>query len=157
MPSPCPSPTPTTTSSSKAEEDSGGNPGRGLNGVSNLPSQIGNPVLYDMDSQSTEVGREIKGEVSRGTKRRRNSSDSLDEDDDDGASKKRRESTETSPDTSRDESGYQSDSSQHEVSVLLNQLHSMFVKISLFFNKSSKSFSLSLVNFVNFMKFLPKM
>lgn len=115
MPSPCPSPTPTTTSSSKAEEDSGGNPGRGLNGVSNLPSQIGNPVLYDMDSQSTEVGREIKGEVSRGTKRRRNSSDSLDEDDDDGASKKRRESTETSPDTSRDESGYQSDSSQHEM------------------------------------------
>merc|ERR1712083_153244 len=29
--------------------------------------------------------------------------------------KKRRESTETSPDTSRDESGYQSDSSQHEM------------------------------------------
>merc|ERR1712129_448854 len=68
---------------------------------------------YDMDSQSTEVGSKIPEAAARGTKRRCSSSDSLEEED--GASKKRRESTETSPDTSRDESGYQSDSSQHEM------------------------------------------
>merc|ERR1740129_2172810 len=100
VPSPCPSPTPTATSSSKA-----GEAGDDSGGVCSPTSPIGicNPVLYDMDSQSTEVG----------TKRRCSSSDSLEEED--GASKKRRESTETSPDTSRDESGYQSDSSQHEM------------------------------------------
>jgi len=110
VPSPCPSPTPTATSSSKAGE-AGGDSG----GVSNPTSPIGscNPVLYDMDSQSTEVGSKIPEAAARGTKRRCSSSDSLEEED--GASKKRRESTETSPDTSRDESGYQSDSSQHEM------------------------------------------
>jgi len=110
VPSPCPSPTPTATSSSKtgeAGDDSGG--------VCSPTSPIGscNPVLYDMDSQSTEVGSKIPEAAARGTKRRCSSSDSLEEED--GASKKRRESTETSPDTSRDESGYQSDSSQHEM------------------------------------------
>lgn len=110
VPSPCPSPTPTATSSSKAGE-AGGDSG----GVCNPTSPIGscNPVLYDMDSQSTEVGSKIPEAAARGTKRRCSSSDSLEEED--GASKKRRESTETSPDTSRDESGYQSDSSQHEM------------------------------------------
>lgn len=110
VPSPCPSPTPTATSSSKAGE-AGGDSG----GVCNPTSPIGscNPVLYDMDSQSTEVGSKIPEAAGRGTKRRCSSSDSLEEED--GASKKRRESTETSPDTSRDESGYQSDSSQHEM------------------------------------------
>jgi len=110
VPSPCPSPTPTATSTSKtgeAGDDSGG--------VCSPTSPIGgcNPVLYDMDSQSTEVGSKIPEAAARGTKRRCSSSDSLEEED--GASKKRRESTETSPDTSRDESGYQSDSSQHEM------------------------------------------
>lgn len=110
VPSPCPSPTPTATSSSKAGE-AGGDSG----GVCNPTSPIGscNPVLYDMDSQSTEVGSKIPEAAGRGTKRRCSSSDSLEEED--GASKKRRESTETSPDTSRDESGYLSDSSQHEM------------------------------------------
>merc|ERR1712021_255061 len=101
---------PTATSSSKAGE-AGGDSG----GVSNPTFPIGscNPVLYDMDSQSTEVGSKIPEAAARGTKRRCSSSDSLEEED--GASEKRRESTETSPDTSRDESGYQSDSSQHEM------------------------------------------
>ena len=112
VPSPCPSPTPTATSSSKA-----GEAGDDSGGVCSPTSPIGscNPVLYDMDSQSTEVGSKIPEAAARGTKRRCSSSDSLEEED--GASKKRRESTETSPDTSRDESGYQSDSSQHEVSL----------------------------------------
>jgi len=110
VPSPCPSPTPTATSSSKA-----GEAGDDSGGVCSPTSPIGscNPVLYDMDSQSTEVGSKIPEAAARGTKRRCSSSDSLEEED--GASKKRRESTETSPDTSRDESGYQSDSSQHEM------------------------------------------
>jgi hypothetical protein len=117
VPSPCPSPTPTATSSSKAGE-AGGDSG----GVCNPTSPIGscNPVLYDMDSQSTEVGSKIPEAAGRGTKRRCSSSDSLEEED--GASKKRRESTETSPDTSRDESGYLSDSSQHEVSLTTTPL-----------------------------------
>ena len=114
VPSPCPSPTPTATSSSKA-----GEAGDDSGGVCSPTSPIGscNPVLYDMDSQSTEVGSKIPEAAARGTKRRCSSSDSLEEED--GASKKRRESTETSPDTSRDESGYQSDSSQHEVSLTI--------------------------------------
>jgi len=114
VPSPCPSPTPptATSNSSKAPGEAGGGGG----GHSSTLQHIGscNPVIYDMDSQSTEVGSSEIHEAARGTKRRRSSGDSLEEDID-GASKKRRESTETSPDTSRDESGYQSDSSQHEM------------------------------------------
>merc|ERR1712083_878073 len=65
------------------------------------------------------MGEAAVGIGGRGTKRRRSSSDSLDEDDDGASKKGRRESTSaesSSPDTSRlDESGYQSDSSQHEM------------------------------------------
>jgi len=115
VPSPCPSPTPptATSNSNKAPGEAGGGGGH-----SSTSQHIGSctPVIYDMDSQSTEVGSSEIHEAARGTKRRRSSGDSLEENDiDDGASKKRRESTETSPDTSRDESGYQSDSSQHEM------------------------------------------
>jgi len=113
VPSPCPSPTPptATSNSNKAPGEAGGGGGH-----SSTSQHIGSctPVIYDMDSQSTEVGSSEIHEAARGTKRRRSSGDSLEEDID-GASKKRRESTETSPDTSRDESGYQSDSSQHEM------------------------------------------
>ena len=65
-----------------------------------------------MDSQATEVNN-------RGTKRGRSHSlEATEEEVEERAKKKRRESTEessSSPDTSQDESGYQSDSSQHEV------------------------------------------
>jgi len=69
-----------------------------------------------MDSQSTEVNPQSElssNKELRGTKRRRSSGDSLEDEQD--VSKKRRESIEESPNTSRDESGYQSDSSQHEM------------------------------------------
>ena len=146
VPSPCPSPTPptATSNSSKAPGEAGGGGG---SGHSSTLQHIGscNPVIYDMDSQSTEVGSSEIHEAARGTKRRRSSGDSLEEDID-GASKKRRESTETSPDTSRDESGYQSDSSQHEVSLWLEplkersdatQIHRLQVPNSLFIFLSS--------------------
>jgi len=88
-----------------------------------------------MDSQSTEVNSQSlsaadlavtnKELLPRGTKRRRSSGDSCSLEDNENeadncsmvSSKKRRESIEeSSPNTSRlDESGYQSDSSQHEM------------------------------------------
>ena len=79
-----------------------------------------------MDAQVTHAGQLSP---SRGTKRCRSLSLDTTEDDDENdildesTKKKRRESSEdssSSPDTSlEDESGYQSDSSQHEVSFLL--------------------------------------
>jgi len=82
-------------------------------------------TLYDMDAQVTHAGQLSP---SRGTKRCRSLSlDTTEDDDDDendildeSTKKKRRESSEdsssSSPDTSlQDESGYQSDSSQHEM------------------------------------------
>jgi len=80
-------------------------------------------TLYDMDAQVTHAGQ--LSPPSRGTKRCRSLSLDTTEDDDENdildesTKKKRRESSEdssSSPDTSlEDESGYQSDSSQHEM------------------------------------------
>merc|ERR1719273_2389951 len=75
VPSPCPSPTPTPHPSSKAAADCIEAVGDGSD-CNSASSQIGgscNPVIYDMDSQSTEVDGEIPeaaGIGGRGTKRR---------------------------------------------------------------------------------------
>ena len=114
VPSPCPSPTPASVPSCSSQTPSS----------SSEPSKdsavTDNSVIYNMDSQSTEIEN---CNVNRGSKRRRSSSDSLEDTDSSSeVSKRRRESTDTSPDTSRDESGYLSDSSQHEVNNTFDKL-----------------------------------
>jgi len=120
VPSPCPSPTSAATSStastsSSTVTSSTVTSSSDFNDKSSCISTSGGtscPTLYDMDSQATEVNN-------RGTKRGRSHSlEATEEEVEERAKKKRRESTEessSSPDTSQDESGYQSDSSQHEM------------------------------------------
>lgn len=121
VPSPCPSPTSAATSSTSASTSSSTvtsstvTSSSDFNDKSSCISTSGgtSPTLYDMDSQATEVNN-------RGTKRGRSHSlEATEEEVEERAKKKRRESNEesslSSPDTSQDESGYQSDSSQHEV------------------------------------------
>jgi hypothetical protein len=112
VPSPCPSPSTSSSSASAA---------------SSVTTASSN-VLYDMDNanQVAEQAPAIEASSSRGIKRRRTATsnegdfDQEEAEEDETNTKKRRESTETSPDSSRDESGYLSsspDSSQHEVSI----------------------------------------
>ena len=96
------------------------------NSAASHEAQVCDSVIYDMDSQSTkDLDSPSTSETSNrksGTKRRRSSTD---DPEDSFEEKKRRESNEekpeeeldSSPNCSRDESGYQSDTSHTEVSV----------------------------------------
>ena len=118
VPSPS-SPTPSASNSATA--------------ASHEATQVCDSVIYDMDSQSTkdlDSSPSLTSEVNprkTGTKRRRSSTD---DPEDSLEEKKRRESNEekpdepeldSSPNCSRDESGYQSDTSHTEVSFTFKE------------------------------------